>query len=148
MSVCGRSKMQGFTLIEMMITILVISIITAIAYPSYRDNVRRGDRAEARAALMENAQFMERVFTENNAYDKASSASLPRTVSPANSTGTSVKYQFTLSNVTSTSFTLQAEPKNSQSSDACGKLTVNNLGQKSVNGTPTGGMTADTCWQK
>lgn len=148
MKLHGSHSKQGFTLMEMMITILVISIITAIAYPSYRDNVRRGDRAEARAALMENAQFMERVFTENNAYDKATSASLPRTVTPANSTGTSVKYQITLSNVSATAFTLQAEPKNSASADSCGKLTVNNLGQKSVNGTPTNGMTADTCWQK
>ncbi|TXI95044.1 MAG: prepilin-type N-terminal cleavage/methylation domain-containing protein [Burkholderiaceae bacterium] len=148
MKVEKRSANSGFTLIEMMITIVVISIITAIAYPSYRDNVRRSDRAEARGALLEGAQFMERVFTENNGYDKAASASLPRTVTPANSTGTSVKYQISIKASDATSYTLQAVPKNGATADYCKTLTVNNLGQKSVDGTPTNGMTADTCWQK
>lgn len=138
----------GFTLVELMITIVIIAIITAIAYPSYRDNARRGDRAEARGALLENAQFMERVFTEQNGYDKAASASLPRTVTPANATGTQIKYQITIKANTATTFTLQAEPKNGATSDYCKTLTVNNLGQKSVDGTPTNGMTADTCWIK
>lgn len=131
-----------------MITIVIISIITAVAYPSYRDNVRRGDRAEARAALLENAQYLERIFTELNAYNKATSASLPRVVTPVNSTGAKIKYELSIKDSTATSFTLQAVPKNGATSDYCKTLTVNNLGQKSVDGTPTNGMTADTCWTK
>ena len=141
----------GFSLIELMITIVIIAIITSIAYPSYRDNVRRGDRSEARAALLENAQYMERFFTENSSYDKNVAGSdpvLPRTVTPANATGTQVKYEISIKNKAATTYTLQAVPKNGATTDYCKTLTVNNLGQKSVDGTPTNGMTADTCWTK
>jgi len=37
-----RSFQQGFTLVELMITIAIIGILSAIALPSYNDYVRRG----------------------------------------------------------------------------------------------------------
>jgi len=43
----------GFTLIEMLVTVAVISILAAIAYPSYQDQVRRSRRAEAQSLLMD-----------------------------------------------------------------------------------------------
>ena len=63
-----RPHQQGFTLIEVMITVAVVAILTAVALPSYNEYVRRGQRAEARAALLQAAQFMERVRTERNSY--------------------------------------------------------------------------------
>ena len=61
-------KQTGFTLLELMITVIVIAILASIALPSYQDYLRRGYRADAKAALMENAQFMERNFTEANRF--------------------------------------------------------------------------------
>lgn len=150
MNTHGQRK-SGFTLIEMMVTLVIIGIVTAIAYPSYRDNVRRGNRADARAMLMEDAQFMERFFNENNAYNLSvggSSPTLPRTVSPAGATGSRVNYNITLSAVTASSFTLQAAPVNAMATDNCKTLTLTNLGQKSTSGTLGGGMTSETCWAK
>jgi type IV pilus assembly protein PilE len=143
----------GFTLIELMITVVVIGIITAIAYPSYTGNVTRARRADVRGAISENAQFMERFFTENNRYNLSAAATpvapvLPILISPRTATGTQVMYNLSLINLTPTTFTIQAVPANSMTGDACVTYTLNNLGQKGNVAAPTSGMTVDTCWSK
>ncbi len=42
---------SGFTLLELMITVVVVSILAALAYPSFMDSIRKGRRADAVAAL-------------------------------------------------------------------------------------------------
>lgn len=59
---------KGFTLIEVMITVAIVTIIAAIAYPSYRDSVLKGKRAEGRTALIELLQQQERYMTQRNCY--------------------------------------------------------------------------------
>lgn len=123
----------GFTLIELMIVVVIVAILASIAYPSYTEFVRRSARADAKTALLENAQFMERNFTSSNRYNQDSagnaidSASLPVQQSPQ--TGTA-KYTLTLDDVTATSFTLTATPAGVMAGDACGELTIDNTGQK------------------
>ena len=47
---------RGFTLIELMIVVAIVGILAGIAYPSYMDHVRKGNRAKAQAFLMDVAQ--------------------------------------------------------------------------------------------
>ena len=49
----SRSGPRGFTLIEVMITVAVIAVLSALAYPAYTDYIRRGKRATAQAVLLE-----------------------------------------------------------------------------------------------
>lgn len=62
------SKSKGFTLIELMITVAIIGILGAIAYPSYQEYVFKSKRAEGRTAMMEVLQQQERYMTQNNTY--------------------------------------------------------------------------------
>jgi type IV pilus assembly protein PilE len=48
-----KSTRSGFTLIELMITVAVVGILAAIAYPAYTSHIRKGKRATAQAALMD-----------------------------------------------------------------------------------------------
>ena len=66
----------GFTLIEVMIVVVIISILAAIAYPSYQESVRKGKRAEGRAALMQLMQQQEQYYSQHNSYITFSSASV------------------------------------------------------------------------
>lgn len=63
-----RDNSRGFTLIELLIAVAIVAILAAIAYPSYRDSVLKGRRAEARTALTELLQQQERYITQRNCY--------------------------------------------------------------------------------
>ena len=126
----------GVTLIELMITVVIVGILASIAYPSYQTYVARANRAEAEGILMENAQFLERNYTIANRYDQDSAGTataLPFTASPK--TGTA-KYNITAAYGTGQTFTLTATPTGSMTGDSCGNLTLNNIG----------GKAPATCW--
>lgn len=59
---------RGVTLIELLITVLIVSILAAIAYPNYRQHVERSKRNEAKAALLQIATNQERFYLNNNTY--------------------------------------------------------------------------------
>lgn len=134
---------RGFTLIELMITVAVIGILTAVALPSYRAYIERGQRAHAKTVLLEAAQFMERYRSSNFKYRDASNnaPALPARLQVSPTEGAK-RYDITLVTPDDSSFTLTATPSGWTDS-VCGNLSLTNLGEK---GQSVGD--AATCWNR
>jgi type IV pilus assembly protein PilE len=64
-------KQKGFTLIEVMITVVIVAILASIAIPSYRQYVIRGNRTAAQAVMMEIATRQQQFFVANRTYATA-----------------------------------------------------------------------------
>lgn len=67
---------HGFTLIQILITIAILGILAAIAYPSYQSQVQAANLRAVQSALLQNAQFMEHYYRQNGAF-KSSSTTWP-----------------------------------------------------------------------
>lgn len=131
----------GFTLIELMITVAIVGILAAIAYPSYQNSLQRSWRSNAASCLMELAQQMERRFTSSSSYLGA----LPA-VGCINEGSMPTRYTFSFaaSEPNANTFVILAQPVagGPQASDACGDLSINQLGQKGSAGSIA------TCWRR
>lgn len=62
------NKARGFTLVELMVTLIVVAILMAIAIPSYRQSVIKGNRRAAQAVMMEMINRQEQYFVANRVY--------------------------------------------------------------------------------
>ena len=142
MSQHRKEAHHGFTLIEVMIVVAIVAILSAIALPTYTDYIARGHRAEARVALLQAAQWLERSATATGTYPLT--AAFPASLKKVPND----RYDISAVSDGST-FTLTATPKGVQSSDKCGNYTLSHTGERTANGkkaTDTG-YNPD-CWGK
>ena len=65
------SQPRGFTIIELLIVIAIVSILAAVALPAYNDYVQRGKITEAFTGLAEFRVRMEQFYQDNRRYDGA-----------------------------------------------------------------------------
>lgn len=130
-------KGKGFTLTELMVTVAIIAIIGSVAYPSYRTSVERSYRGDAKSALLQFSQALERHHSTQTpmSYEGAAtggndtgSPTIFPTEAPLDST--TKTYDLRITAATSTSYTITAQPKNAQTSDSCGTLTFGSDGTR------------------
>jgi type IV pilus assembly protein PilE len=145
-------RSAGFTLIELMVVVLIVTILTVIAVPSYLRQTLKSHRTEAKSILMDMAGREERFMATNGVYSSTAtdlgfpSGSWPQTVG-------SGYYQVSVTNVaaatpsTSTTaaipatFTVTATAINSQTKDTqCTSFTLTQQGIQTSAPATTG------CW--
>lgn len=142
------SSVRGFTLIELMITVAILGILLGIAVPNYMEYIRKGKRSEAKTALMESAQALERNYSVRGTYLNDDGDDLADVIiAQAPSTGTA-NYTIAASGTpTATTFTLQATRTGSMAGDACGDFTITHTGEQGlVNHTKSVEESMEECW--
>ena len=81
-------KSAGFTLIELMVTIVIVAILAAIALPSYQQYIKRGKITEALSNLSSMRLQLEKYYADNRKYDNGTTG----TCGVAVPTGASARY--------------------------------------------------------
>lgn len=136
---CAQPSLEGgFSLIELLIVLACVSVLTHLAWPTYAQWQQRSQRSQARVALMQVAQWLERSAAANGQYPK------PEEV-PANVWSTHDLRYHIQADLSATRFTLMAVPDGAQAGDACGSLTFNHLGEQGVQQAT---LSAADCWQR
>ncbi|HEX7971115.1 MAG TPA: type IV pilin protein [Thiobacillus sp.] len=127
-------RQNGFTLIELMITVAIIAILAAIAMPSYQEYVKRGNRAAAESQMMDIANREQQFLLANRSYADTAALTASGYTPPSE---VSSKYDWVTTPVAGTppTFTITFTPKGSQASD--GTLRLTSEGVKTRAGDPT-----------
>jgi type IV pilus assembly protein PilE len=147
----NSSSQSGFTLIELVVTMVVAAVLAAIAIPSYLSYTRQSRRTEAKAALLDMASLEERYFSTQNVYSSTStdlgySGAWPVTVgSGYYQIGAPTIVAATVPTAgapagTPATYSLTAVPVGDQLKDPCQSFTVTSGGVQSS--TPAG----TSCW--
>lgn len=121
------NRANGFTLIELMITVAIVAILASVAYPSYQQYMQRSSRSAAQSQMMEIANRQQQYFLANRAYaDKdeleAGGYSLPSDVSKK------YTYNIVLSDGPPPSYVINFTAIGAQAED--GNLSLNSEGVK------------------
>ena len=137
-------RITGFTLIELMITASIVAVLSAIALPSYTSYIARANRADARAQLVQVAQFMQRFYAANDSFsfDRATPPNGVTNFVPSNLTqspaptgaGSTKLYDLVIQTVNSGSFEIRMVPVDGgrMSNDQCGAFSLDSTGKRGI----------------
>ncbi len=124
-------SVAGFTLTELMIAVVIIAILSSIAYPSYQNHVRKSRRAAAHTALMDAAARQEQFFLDNRTYADSVAADLNMSATTGGGHYAIVVDPEDVVNCPIGScYVLRATPQDGQAADPCGALTLDADGEK------------------
>jgi type IV pilus assembly protein PilE len=134
--------MRGFTLIELMIALVVISILAAIALPAYNDYVTRGKITEAVSTLSDMRVKLEQYFQDNRTYVGACASG---TIAPLPSAPAVKYFSYTCPTLTATTFSVQADGIAAQGMSGF-RYTIDQSNAKATVSVPSGWSSSTTCW--
>ena len=131
-------KKYGFSLLELLITLAIVSILAVIIYPSYNFYIVKIRRNNAAIALIDIAASMEEYYAINNKYDGATLNNLQ-----IDDSGYKDFYQINIT-ANADSYSLKADPIGVQKDmdELCQSLILDQNSKKSITGT---GIASD-CW--
>ncbi|HEY4365981.1 MAG TPA: type IV pilin protein [Steroidobacteraceae bacterium] len=141
-----RSHQSGVTLMELMTVMVIVGILTAIAYPSYRQTVIRSKRADAKVALQQNAQALENCFTRFHSYNDTANCTIAATLQGGGVASADGNYQVTAATgLDDLKFKLTATPQNGQTADTdCGSFVLDQDNKRDV---ASATKTPVECWK-
>lgn len=132
-----KRRVRGFTLIEMMVTVAIVGVLTAVALPQYRAYLMRGRVTEALTALAGVQPSAEQYWSNNRTYVGFDTAAAKRM--PAATTN----FTYALSDASTTSYTITATGAGPMLGFV---YTLNQTGERATSGVPSGWTTSTTCW--
>ena len=144
----GKNGEAGFTIIELMIVVVIISVLGAVALPAYQDYILRSRLAEAYANLGDMAVKLEQYYQDSRSY--AGACTLTGTVANLPTSANAKYFDFTCPTLSATQFTVQAAGK-AGTNLAGFTFTIDQTGLKQTTAVPAGsGYSASTgangCW--
>jgi len=119
---------KGFTLIELMIVVAVVAILTAVAIPSYKDYIIKGNRAAAQAFMVNVENREKQYLLDVRAYSNVLGSTGLGLTSPDN-----VDKFYSITIATSSApptFTITATPRAATRQANDGNLTLDSTGAK------------------
>lgn len=144
---------KGFTLIELMITVAIVGIIAAVAYPSYQGVMISSYRSNAQADLMGLAASMERHHSGTFSYKGAAesgdtgSPGVYADHSPASEPEADRRYSLTIEVADDLSFEIRATPVSGTPQAGDGMLVYFSDGRKGWDQDNSGTVSsAEMCW--
>jgi type IV pilus assembly protein PilE len=124
-----KHRQRGFTLIELMITVAIVAILSAIAYPSYQQYVRKSVRSAAQSFMLSLAAKQEQYIVDARAYTATIGTGGLAMTAPAETSG---KYTFAMTapGGTPPTFTITATVVGGSSQAVDGNLGLTSDGVK------------------
>jgi len=130
---------SGFTLLELMITVVILSILAAIAYPSYMGQIQKTRRVDGKSAVLEIAMAEEQYYTMKKNYT-ADFNLLSIDSALKNKKSKEGYYTLTLA-ATKTTFKITAKATGAQAKDTdCATMAMDQMGVRTSSSNTTG------CW--
>jgi len=138
----NSNKRNGFSLIELVITVAIIGILTGISWPTYVSYMTRSSRSAAQTQLLELAGLQEKIYQDANSYSVSVAAGyngradggLGRTTGNTDDG----KYALTITPnaIPTQTFLITATPVVGTSQEADGNITISSNGTRLRAGVP------------